>query len=252
MAPLSSGRRVRFSMKLIAVLGALCLFLPGAAWAKPSNSNNVPSNTCFPGFVCLFNQGGTAVGGTSGLIMNGTGGSVDSTLIGIGSFPATGTLSLTTGALMSGNLSGAGCGIPPCTIGVFNAGTISINVTNYFGFTGTIFGGTFGTPYDASTGTGGIAWVFTGTIGTGKNKVYQYELIGPVSGQWEGGQTIGGQTAQLYFTTKTPYTGGTINLSSGTTALVVPEPAGVGLMGTGLVLMGLLVRRKANGAGRKP
>jgi hypothetical protein len=123
-------------------------------------------------------------------------------------------------------------------VGSFGAGSLSISVNNFNGFSGVLFTGTFGDP------TNGIAWVFTGTIGSGKNTVYQYELIGPVSGTWEGGATVNGQTAQLYFTTKTPYKGGSINLTSGTTSLLTPEPASIGLMGTGLLALGVLVRRK--------
>ena len=49
---------------------------------------------------------------------------------------------------------------------------------------------------------------------------------------------------QLIFHSKSLYKGGPISLSSGTTGLVVPEQASIGLMGTGLVAIGLLVRRK--------
>jgi len=223
--------------KYAAILGLLCLLVPVAAWAH-SSASDPGSSTCFPGFVCVYNQGGMATGGTAGLTMNGSDGSMASTVVGVGSMSVTGTLTLTTGALLAGSLSG--CANPPCVAGTFGAGTLTITVNNWSNYSGTLFSGTFG------SSTAGITWEFNGTIGTGKNKVYQYELTGPITGSWENGAlTVNGQTAQLYFTTKTPFSGGSITLSSGTTSIVTPEPGTMGLFGTGLVGMGLIVRSKA-------
>jgi hypothetical protein len=220
-------------VKRVAFGGVLCLLmlLPATTWAA--------SSTCFTGFVCIDNAGGMAIGGTTGLVMDGSFGSSSSSLVTISGQSVSGTLSINTGILFGGSFGTGICSLPPCTVGYFGAGTLSINVTNYNGFSGTLFQGTFGDPNN------GIAWEFTGTLGTGANKVYQYELIGPVSGTWEGGGTLSGQSAQLYFTTKTPYKGGSINLTSGTTSLLTPEPASIGLLGTGLLALGVLVRRKA-------
>jgi hypothetical protein len=171
--------------------------------------------------------------------MNGTGGSAMSNLVAVNSQSVTGTLSLSTGAF-KGSFGNGICALPPCTVGYFGAGSLSINVNNFNGFSGALFTGTFGDPSN------GIAWVYTGTIGTGANRVFQYELIGPVSGTWEGAVTASGQTAQLFFTSKTPFKGtGILNLTTGTTSILTPEPASIGLLGTGLLLLGFLVRRKA-------
>ena len=219
--------------KRVAFWGMVCLLLlllPSATWA---------SSTCFPGFVCVDNSGGMAIGGTTGLVMDGSFGSTASSLVNVNGQAVSGTLSIDTGVFLGGTFGTGICSLPPCTVGYFGAGTLSINVTNYNGFSGVLFQGTFGDP------TNGIAWEFTGTIGTGANKVYQYELVGPVSGVWEGGSTLNGQSAQLYFTTKTPYKGGSINLTTGATSLLTPEPASIGLLGTGLLALGVLVRKRA-------
>src|SRR5260370_33602364 len=130
--------------------------------------------------------------------MNGLLGSKTSTVFQIGTVGGgnsnLGTLSLTTGVLLTGSLK---------TGGPFAAGTLTINVSNYNGFSGTLFAGTFG------NSTIPITWHYDGKVG----QFYQYELIGPISGTWEGGTTVSGQTAQLYFHSKTQYNGGANFLS---------------------------------------
>ena len=214
-----------------AVIGLLLALVPMASWAHSATTNS--STTCFPGFVCISNQGGTAVGGVTGLVMDGSGGSLVSNVIGIGTTSVTGSLSFTTGAFSSTSFGTGICAAPPCTLGTFGSGTLSITVQNWNGFSGTLFTGTFG-------GASGITWQYEGKVGSS----YLYELSGPISGTWLNGSTVAGQTAQLFFSTKTPYKGGKVTLTSGTTSIVTPEPTSVGLLGAGLVCMGLLVRTR--------
>jgi len=213
-----------------AAIALLSCFLPIAAWAN-SSSFHTPSSTCIPGVaICVFNQTGMATGGTGGLVMDGTNGSTASTVVQIGGEQGAnlGTLSLTTGALLSGTL-GSG--------GTFAPGTLTITTTGWNGFSGVLFSGTFG------NATSPIQWLALGKVGG----FFEYELVGPVSGLWENGVTVSGETAQLFFQSKTQYKGGPIALGSGTTGIVVPEQATVGLMGTGLIGIGFLARRKAKG-----
>lgn len=209
-------------------LAVMAMLVPIAAQGA-SYSSKTPTSACLPGLLCIYNTGGKATGGVNGLIMDGSHGTTPSTVFQIGTVGGgtsnLGTLSLTTGALLSGSLKKGG---------TFAAGTLTINVTNYNGFSGVLFAGTFG------NSTIPITWQYDGKVG----KFYQYELIGPISGTWEGGATVSGQTAQLFFHSKTPYNGGPISLASGTTAITTPEPGALGLTGMGLVGMGMMVRRK--------
>jgi hypothetical protein len=208
---------------------ALVMLLPVAALANSET-------TCLNGVtgaVCIYNTGGTAMGSNSGLIMNGTGGSTVSTINTIGNFGSTGsnlgTLAFTTGSLLSGSLSAGG---------TFNDGTFTITTNgNFPGYpNGLLFTGTFGN----SAGGAPITWTYTGKVG----KYYDYTLSGPVSGTWEGGPSVSGVTAQLFFHSTTKYTGGAISLASGTTTIITPEPAPLGLLGTGMVAIGFLANRK--------
>jgi len=176
-------------------------------------------------------------GSDSGLYLNGSNGSTLSVLTEINgsSLAMPGTLSFTTGSIVSGSLSSltkAGESVQ------FNPGTLTIT-GSFAGFTGTLFSGSFGNP------NGPITWTLVSIQGTGKNKIYNYDLTGAISGTWYSGITVTGATTQLLFSTKGhPYTGGSIGLESGASFLATPEPGTLSLMGTGLVGLGLTVRQR--------
>jgi len=228
-----SGVSLRLSAKRVAVLSLLIFLVPIATWAK-SSASNIPSQTCLPGVICIFNGGGTATGGSSGLTMDGLDGSLASTVFQIGSMQAGGTLSFTTGAMLTGTLGSKTVG----NVVTFAPGSFSITTTGWNGFTGTLFSGTIS----------GIDWIYTGKSGG----LYDYTLTGFVSGTWgPNGSFVSGQTTQLFFHSKTLYTGGPISLAGGSTGIVTPEQSSMGLMGTGLIAIGLLVRKRVrarNGA----
>jgi len=217
-------------MQSAIVLSFLSCLLPLAARANSPNLSS-SSSTCIPGVaLCVFNQNGTAVGGATGLMMNGTAtGSTASTVVQIGSTqgPDIGSLMFTTGALTSGTLGNRTIG----NVVTFAPGTLTITTTGWNNFSGTLFSGTFSS----------ITWTLYNHAGG----QWDYILSGAVSGSWEGGATVNGVTTQIFFHSPKPWAGGPISLASGTTAFVVPEGGTIGLMGTGLIGMGLLIRRKA-------
>jgi hypothetical protein len=198
-------------MKRIVLMALLALALPMAAFA---------------GSVDLSNQGGTLVGSSSGLVLTG------SVLNGVQGFGGLGqvagnlgTVSFSTGSYIS--TVGA--------ISTFNGGgSFQIVSNGSYGLpSGVLFSGSFSGPVtltleQSSPGGGGT-----------------YLLTGNISGTWYNGTTVSGNTFQGYlFTGKNGWMG-TSTLGSGDTIITtVPEPGTLGLLGTGLVGLAGIVRKK--------
>ena len=198
-------------MKRMVLLFLLALALPMAAFATNSFD--------------ITNAGGTLSGSSAGLTLSG------STLIafGNGGMPITGNLgsvSFSTAGLISGDLQQGG---------TFDAGgsfMIAGNGTNGV-FNGTIFNGTF---------TGPVTW----TLITLANGTHNYTLSGALSGSWYTGAPVVGATIQITINTGKGFFNGSTSISSGDTniSMVVPEPGSLTLLGTGLVGLAGVVRRK--------
>jgi hypothetical protein len=122
--------------------------------------------------------------------------------------------------------------------GTFNSGgsfVISGNGSNGLP-SGAIFTGSFSGP---------VTW----TLVTLANGTHNYTLTGSLSGIWaSSGATVDGATIQLTINTGKGYFNGLTTISSGDTNITsVPEPGTLGLLGTGLVGLAGVVRRKLKG-----
>jgi PEP-CTERM motif len=202
-------------MKKILLLAVLALALPTALLAGSS--------------VDYTNNGGMLSGSSSGLTLSGSGLIAANGLNGGGLITGNiGTVTFGTGALMSGSLAQGG---------TFAGGgwfTITGNGTNGIP-NGTVFSGTFDGP---------VTW----TLVTLSNGTHNYTLTstGGLSGMNGSGFRTVGATVQLTINTGKGFFDGSTTISSGDSnlSLVVPEPGSLGLLGTGLIGLGGVVRRK--------
>ncbi|PYX92769.1 MAG: hypothetical protein DMG71_17115 [Acidobacteria bacterium] len=174
--------------------------------------------TALANSIDFANQGGTVTGSNAGLTFSST--LIGAVNLGGSSFFGSnlGTLTLTTGALTSGSL-GSGA--------TFGGGTITIAGNGSNGIpTGTLFTGTFTS----------AKWTFEGTLANG---THQYLLTATLAGGV-------GFTFQSAVDTGKGFFSGTGTIESGDTNVVVPEPGTLSLLGTGLIGLAGVIRRKLN------
>ena len=180
--------------------------------------------------VEFLNSGGTISGNSTGLTLTG------STLIQMGSVTGSlGSVAFKTGGLTSGSLSAGG---------TFNWVGSSFTITgNGTGSipNGVIFAGTFDGP---------IQWTHQTIAGPSGALLHSYVLSGIINGMYflpDGSFVTTAATVQLTTIGRNNlFTGGSINLSGGSTSVAVAEPNTLVLFGAGLMGVAALIRRRSS------
>jgi hypothetical protein len=204
-------------MKRIVLLAFLALVLPISAFANGSAT------------VFTLNVGGTLSGGSGGLSLSG---SELVAVLGLNGLSMVtgdlGTVSLTTGAMTSGNL---------VTGATFGDGTFVITSNG----SSSLLPGA-GVPIFSGTLTD-IRWV---AIPNASHTAFSYKLEADISGTLFNGTVVHGSiTIGTFIPIKGGFSGSIIGNLVGTGVLTtVPEPGTLGLMGTGLLGLAGLVRRR--------
>jgi PEP-CTERM motif len=196
-------------MRRVVVIALLAMALPMAVWADN---------------ISLTNQRGTISMSDAGITSKG---SQLTSFNGIQAPPgkSLGTVSYSTGALVSGSVAAGG---------IFSSAGSTFDVVGKGNFgepKGPIFTGAF---------TGNIDWTLVSQSGS----KLVYTLSGSLAGQLYNGVMVTGTTTQTITTHPGQLNQGIGHITLGSTTLTTPEPGTLGLLGTGLLGIAGMFRRK--------
>jgi PEP-CTERM motif len=199
-------------MKAALILIALALALPLTAFADG---------------ISLTNQFGSIAISNAGIT------STQSELRSFNGIVATkghslGSVSFSTGALISGSISAGG------TFSSVGSTFVVTGNGNQGVPKGAIFTGAF---------TGPIAWTLVSKHGAGLT----YTLSGTISGMLYTGRMASGTITETIFSSTQQLSQGIGHIRAGTTGLATPEPSTLSMLGMGLAAIAGLVKRKFSG-----